>query len=112
MVALICAFGDFHIAQESVHLGDGQAAIGTHRAVASHGAQELVALSFNYATGWVIGQILEQTPDQFNNIATCKQGRYAAHSQLTRSGSGNFKTQLSKTLLMVLDRGKFGAIGR
>ena len=43
MVALAGAFGRFHFAQQRVHFGDGEPAIGAHRAVAGHRRQQFVA---------------------------------------------------------------------
>ncbi len=44
MIALICAFSDFHFAQQSVHFFDGQPAVGADCAMASHSGQYFVAL--------------------------------------------------------------------
>src|SRR5882724_11028012 len=43
VVALPGALGLLHLAQERVHLQDRQRAVGAYRAVAGHGAEQLVA---------------------------------------------------------------------
>ena len=43
VVALAGALGRFHVAQQGVHFGQGQPAIGAHRGVAGHGGQQFVA---------------------------------------------------------------------
>ena len=43
VVALFGTLGGFHLPQQGVHLFQGQAAVGAHRAVAGHRRQQFVA---------------------------------------------------------------------
>src|SRR5450830_935876 len=42
VVALVCAFGGFHLAQQRVHFRDGEAAIGAHCRMAGQCAEQFV----------------------------------------------------------------------
>lgn len=46
MVALIDTLGLLHLAQERIHLFEAEITVRAHRAVASHGGQNFIALFF------------------------------------------------------------------
>src|SRR3954462_13337546 len=59
MVAAARALGFFHLAQERVHLGDAEDAVGAHRGVARHGAEQLVLARGEHLACTVLADFLQ-----------------------------------------------------
>ena len=59
MIALARTLGRFHIAQQRIHLGQREAAVGAYRGVAGQRGQQFVARFLEPATGAVFAQVLK-----------------------------------------------------
>ena len=55
MVALVAAFGVFHLTQQPVHFFQGELAVGPYCAVAGHGGEQLVFGPVLDCAGIVLG---------------------------------------------------------
>ena len=81
MVALVGAVGGFHLPQQRVHLVDGEPPVGAHRAVAGHGAQDLIARALHHGAGVVRGQFGQHAARQLHRVALRQRGGHGAHGQ-------------------------------
>ncbi|KAG1388545.1 hypothetical protein G6F59_015904 [Rhizopus arrhizus] len=93
MVALAGPLGDFHVAQQRVHLWNGQAPIGTHRAMAGHGRQQFVARTRHAPALAVFAQVGQHVAQQPFRLGMRQQRRNAAHMQRTGAGTGHFEAE-------------------
>src|SRR5690606_35867737 len=64
MIALVGAFGAFHLAQKRVALVEGEAPVGAYRAVAGHGGEQLVALLDQQVGAAHARQVTQHSPHQ------------------------------------------------
>ena len=92
MVALVGAVGGFHLAQQRIHFGDGQRAVGAHGAVAGHGGEQLVAPCGNDLGGGHVFEFGEYRAGQLADVGAGEQGRHGAYRQGGRAGGGDFET--------------------
>src|SRR5215471_2478380 len=60
VIALAGSLGLFHLPQQGVHLRDGQRPVSAHRAVASHGSQQLVTALGEHAARSVLADVAQQ----------------------------------------------------
>lgn len=81
MVALIGAFGGLHLAQQGVHFFQTQAAVGPHRTVAGHAAEQLVVGAGNHRAGLMLAQLGQHAARQFYRIALRQSGWHGAYRQ-------------------------------
>ncbi len=108
MVALVGAFGLFHLTQQTVHFIEGQAAVRTHCAVTGHGCQDLVLGPLHHRAGIVLGQLGQHAAGQLHRIALGQACGHGTHSQgLGRQGR-NFQAELFQRLGAGLGGGHFG----
>src|SRR5215467_9750640 len=68
MVALPRALGFLHLAQERVHLRDGQRPVRAYRAVAGHGAEQLIAALGEHAARAVLADVAQQRARQNGRV--------------------------------------------
>ena len=85
MITLIRTLGRFHLAQQRVHLIDRQQAVRTHRMVAGHGRQEIIARVINAVALPGLRQIRQHISQQRLDVGIPEQCRYFANGQ--RCGS-------------------------
>jgi predicted RNA binding protein YcfA (HicA-like mRNA interferase family) len=72
VVALVCAFGDFHLAQQGVHFCQRELAVGAYRTVTGHGSQHIVTGALQHMVGIVLGQLSQYATRQGHRIALCQ----------------------------------------
>ena len=82
MVALVGAFGFFHLAQQGIHLRNRQQAPCTHRAVASHGGEQFVTPSRHQLRDAVFAQFTEQRARQIGRVGGLQQCGNGTHGEL------------------------------
>ncbi len=84
MVALAAALGVFHVAQQTVHFRQGQAAVGAHRTVTGHGAEQLVDMGLDPVAAAVLQQIGQHITHQLHTFGLLEQGRGLPNRQAFR----------------------------
>src|SRR5690606_34741015 len=75
MITLAAAFSDFHVAQQSIHLGNAESAVGAHGPMTGHAGKNLVDVMTDPLTAAVLQHIAQNVPHQLLNIAAVQQRR-------------------------------------
>ena len=78
VVALVRAFGFFHLAQQGVHLVQRQFAVRPHRAVAGHGGEDFVLRALDDGAGVVQGEFGQDAAGEFDGVAFGQSRRHGA----------------------------------
>lgn len=85
MVALPCPLGDFHIAQQGVHLGERELAIGVDRTATGDVAEQSVRGGFEMVRAAVIEHITHHRTYERRRIDAGEQRRHRAHHESPRA---------------------------
>ncbi len=112
VVALVAALGYFHLAQQGVHLVQGEAPVGAHRAVAGHGGQQLVLGALQHVARVVLGQFGQHAAGEFHRVALRQGGGHGAHRQGARGQGRHVQAQRGQCLGTALRGGCFLGRGR
>ncbi len=107
MVALAGTLGRFHVAQQRVHLGQAQAPVGAHRAVAGHRRQHVIAGFLDTARIALRHQIGDHVADQLRRVGAVEQRRKALDQHALRTAALQFEAQFGETRGLILDAGRF-----
>ena len=110
MVALVGAWGLFHVAQQGIHFGQGQLAACAHRAMTRHGGEQLV---FGREQGIAVAHLCqfgEQVTHQSLNIAACQQNRHGAYGDGSAQ-QAQLQAPVCQFLLKLLNTGHFQSRG-
>ena len=105
MVALVGPFGSFHFAQQGVHLGQGEAAVGADGAVAGHGGEEFVAAGGDHFAGGEVAQFGEEGADEFADGGRGEEGRDAAHGKFLGAGGADLEAHAGEEVGVFLGAG-------
>ena len=115
VVALVGAFGFFHLAQQGVHLVQRQFAVRPYRAVTGHSGQNLVLRALDNGAGVVQGELVEATGDDVQRVEPERVGRRlprwwrrAQLTALSKMMSEN-ETRIAEALATDLGRKPFEA---
>ena len=107
VVALVGAFGCFHLTQEGIHLVQGQFAVRPDGAVAGHGGEDVVLSALDDRAGVMQGEFGEDAAGEFDGVAFGQSRRHGADSEGFGGKGADVQTELQERINAFLRGGDF-----
>src|SRR3569832_1295405 len=102
MIALAAALRALHVAQQGIHLGQGEPAVRAHRGLAGLGRDQMVEVLVNARAIAVQVEIGKHVAQQLRRVAVGKQGGQLANDQCLRPDTSYIEAELVQQDLMFL----------
>ncbi len=107
MVALVGPLRGFHVAQQRVHFGEGELAVGAHGAVAGHGGQQFMLGTLDHVAGVELGQFGQDRARQVDAIGLRQRHGGGADGQLAGADGVHVQAQGQQGVALGFGRGHF-----
>src|SRR6266513_3322685 len=111
MVALAGALGFLHLAQQGVHLQNGQGPMGAHRTVAGHRSEQLVPALGEHAARPVFADVPQYRARKLRRIGLGQHGRDRTYREREGRDRRHVETELVEGSAVLLDGGDVDPVG-